>query len=227
MRLRGVMDRILLVLVLAPFALTFLFTFLPPFSSVMLQSLLVGDGARRDWVPIQAIAPVMLQAAIAAEDGRFCEHNGIDWKAVDATMDRNARSGRLHGASTITMQVAKNLFLWNGRSWLRKTLEAPLALWLDFAWSKERILEVYLNIAQWGDGRFGVELAAKRAFGKPASRLTMWEASLLTAALPAPTTRNAGTPSAYQAGLARTIALRIQQSPDIAYCVRPLTLGLR
>ena len=217
----------MLILVLTPFFLTFLFTFLPPFSAVMLQSLISGNGMRRDWVPIQAIAPVMLQATIAAEDARFCEHHGIDWKAVDASIERNARSGRLHGASTITMQVAKNLFLWNGRNWLRKTLEAPLALWLDFAWSKEKILETYLNIAQWGNGRFGVELAAQRAFDKPAARLIMWEASLLTAALPNPLDRHAGAPSAYHAGLARNIALRIQQAPDIAYCVRPLTLDLR
>lgn len=219
MKIRTLVDYVLLAIVLTPFALTFIFTFVPPVSSVMLQSLLSGQGMSRSWVPISQISPAMLTATLAAEDGRFCEHIGIDFKAVDATLEKNARSGRLHGASTITMQVAKNLFLWNGRNWLRKVLEAPLAVWLDFAWSKEKILEVYLNIAQWGEGRFGVEQAAQKAFRKHAADLTPREAALLAAALPSPARRQAGSPSEYHARLADIIQLRMNQAPDIALCL--------
>ncbi len=220
LKTRDIVDRILLTVVLMPFALTFIATFIPPVSSIMLQSLLTGRGIARDWVPIARIAPSMLTATLAAEDGRFCQHDGIDFQAVDKSFERNGRGGRLHGASTISMQVAKNLFLWNGRNWLRKALEAPLALWIDFAWSKRRILEVYLNIAQWGDGQFGVELAAKRAFGKHASALTQREAALLAAALPDPMDRHPGNPSGYLSGRASIIQLRMDQTPDIAACIK-------
>lgn len=212
--------RIILGIALAPFALTLVFFIVPPVSSVMLQSLLTGQGMKRDWVPISKISLAMLNATIAAEDGRFCEHYGIDWQAVDATLEKNEHSKRLHGASTITMQVAKNLFLWNGRSWLRKVLEAPLALWIDLVLPKRRILEIYLNIAEWGDGVFGVEQGARRAFGKSAAKLTAREAALLAAALPNPDDRNAGRPSAYHAALAARIQARMSQAPDGANCTR-------
>jgi monofunctional biosynthetic peptidoglycan transglycosylase len=217
--IRDKIDRALLAIVLLPFVLTFIFTFIPPFSSIMLQSLLAGHGVSRDWVPINRIAPAMLTATLAAEDARFCQHNGIDFKAVDASIEKNERSRKLHGASTITMQVAKNLFLWNGRNWVRKSLEAPLALWLELVWNKRRILEVYLNIAQWGDGRFGVEAAAQKAFHKPAAKLSAREAALLAAALPDLIDRHAGAPSAYHAGLANIIEIRMQQDPDATACV--------
>lgn len=215
-------DRILLAIFLAPFVLSLTYLFLPPFlppvSSVMAQSFIANKGVERTWVPISRISPAMLTAVVAAEDGRFCEHYGIDWKAVDASMERNERGGRLHGASTITMQVAKNLFLWNGRNWLRKAIEAPIALWIDLIWPKRRILEVYLNIAQWGDGVFGVEEASMRAFHKHASELTSREAALLAAALPDPVDRNAARPNGYQLGLAGTIQARMAQAPDVAHC---------
>ena len=118
------------------------------------------------------------------------------------------------------MQVAKNLFLWNGRSWLRKALEAPMALWIDLLWPKRRILEVYLNIAQWGEGRFGIEVASRRAFGKSARHLTVREAALLTAALPDPEDRSAAHPSGYHARLANAIEARMRQAPGAMACTR-------
>lgn len=196
---------------LAVLALTFIYLLIPPVSAVMMESALTGHGMKRDWVDMNHIAPAMRMAAVASEDGRFCEHGGIDWEAVDNAIEENERSSHLHGASTITMQVAKNLFLWNGRSWLRKALEAPLALWIDLVWPKRRILEVYLNIAQWGDGEFGVELAARRAFGKHASALSPREAALLATALPDPVRRNAARPGPYQSGLADIVERRMQQ----------------
>lgn len=211
--------RMLLTLAASVMVLTLCFAVIPPVSFVMLQSALRGDGMQRKWVPISSISPNMLRAVVASEDARFCTHHGIDWSAAQAAYKRNERAGRVtHGASTITMQTAKNLFLWNGRSWLRKALEAPIALWIDLTLSKRRILEIYLNTAQWGEGVFGIEEAAQRAFGKPASRLSPYESALLAAALPAPTERSAARPTTSQRNLASTIAARLN-SANIG-CVR-------
>jgi monofunctional biosynthetic peptidoglycan transglycosylase len=220
MQFRRRLAHLLLLIALAPLVLTLIYLAVPPISAVMLESALTGHGMRREWVPIGRIPFAMRTAVLAAEDGRFCAHDGIDWEAVDKAIDNNERHRHTHGASTITMQVAKNLFLWNGRSWLRKALEAPIALWIDLVWPKRRILEVYLNIAQWGDGRFGVEEGARYAFGKPASALTPHEAALLAAALPDPVDRHAGRPSPYHAQLASMIELRMRQAPGIAACTR-------
>lgn len=187
-----------------------LYNVIPPISSVMLQSGVRGDGFARTWVPLRAVSPSMQRAVLAGEDTRFCAHSGIDWRAAEKAMDSNMRRGRVaHGASTITMQVAKNLFLWNGRSWLRKALEAPIALLIDLVMPKRRILEIYLNTAQWGKGVFGIEQASKRAFNKPASLLTPSEAALLAAVLPSPQKRNAARPTAGQQQLAGTIRARM------------------
>lgn len=202
--------RTVLGLAAAMMALTLLFAFVPPVSSVMLQSFAAGHGMARSWVPLSRISSSMQRAVIASEDARFCAHAGIDWKAAEAAYARNQKQGRVtHGASTITMQVAKNLFLWNGRSWLRKALEAPIALWIDFTLPKRRILEIYLNTAEWGEGVFGVEQAARRAFGKPASALLPHEAALLAAALPAPRERDAAHPTPGQYALAGVIGARL------------------
>lgn len=155
------------------------------------------DTIHHVWVDIERIAPAMKLAVIAAEDQRFFEHYGIDWEAVQDAMERNKRSKRLRGASTITQQVAKNLYLWPARSWLRKAVEAWFTVLIETFWSKQRILEVYLNVAQFDDDVFGVEAAARRFFHKPAARLNSYEAALLAAALPSPTRLRIEAPSAY------------------------------
>lgn len=157
-----------------------------------------GYVAHSDWVGMDEISPWMGLAVIAAEDQKFPEHWGFDVAAIEKALDHNERhENRVRGASTLSQQTVKNLFLWDGRSWVRKGLEAGLTLGVETVWSKKRILTVYLNIAEFGDGVFGVEAASQRYFGKPASRLTMSEAALLAAVLPNPLRFKASTPSGY------------------------------
>lgn len=182
-----------------------LFAFLPvPFSAVMVErqlgAWLHGDFsyvAHSDWVPMDRIAPAMALAVIAAEDQKFPVHWGFDIDAIQAAAAHNERSQRMRGASTISQQTAKNLVLWNGRSWTRKGLEAGITLALEAVWTKRRILAVYLNIAEFGAGTFGVEAAAQRYFHKSAARLTPAEAALLAAVLPNPRRFRADAPSRY------------------------------
>ncbi|ANZ07963.1 monofunctional biosynthetic peptidoglycan transglycosylase [Raoultella ornithinolytica] len=183
-----------------------LFSILPvPFSAVMLErqigAWLSGDFhyvAHSDWVGMDEISPWMGLAAIAAEDQKFPEHWGFDVSAIEKALAHNERQeNRVRGASTLSQQTAKNLFLWDGRSWLRKGLEAGLTVGIETVWSKKRILTVYLNIAEFGEGTFGVEAASQRYFHKPASRLTPAEAALLAAVLPNPIRFRADAPSGY------------------------------
>jgi monofunctional biosynthetic peptidoglycan transglycosylase len=164
----------------------------------------------RRWVDLDQISPALLRAVVVAEDARFLEHNGVDLEAVRRAIDYNARhkGRRIRGAGTITMQCARNVFLWPGRSWLRKGLEVYLAHLLELVWGKRRILEVYLNVAEWGDGLYGVEAAARTYFGVPASRLGTRESALLVAVLPDPRRWNPATPTRYIAGRANVIATR-------------------
>ena len=183
-----------------------LFSILPvPFSAVMLErqigAWLSGDFhyvAHSDWVGMDEISPWMGLAAIAAEDQKFPEHWGFDVSAIEKALAHNERQeNRVRGASTLSQQTAKNLFLWDGRSWLRKGLEAGLTVGIETVWSKKRILTVYLNIAEFGEGTFGVEAASRRYFHKPASKLTASEAALLAAVLPNPVRFRADAPSGY------------------------------
>ncbi|MEF9888902.1 MULTISPECIES: monofunctional biosynthetic peptidoglycan transglycosylase [Citrobacter] len=183
-----------------------LFSVMPvPFSAVMverqLSAWLSGDFgyvAHSDWVSMDEISPWMGLAVIAAEDQTFPEHWGFDVSAIEKALAHNERNeNRIRGASTLSQQTAKNLFLWDGRSWVRKGLEAGLTLGMETVWSKKRILTVYLNIAEFGDGVFGVEAAAQRYFHKPASRLSLSEAALLAAVLPNPLRFKANAPSGY------------------------------
>lgn len=139
---------------------------------------------RKHWVPLRRISPNAIRAVIAAEDARFCEHNGFDFAQIEKAMRENRRGGKLRGASTITQQTAKNLFLWPGRNYVRKGLEAWFAVLLELFWSKDRIIEVYLNVVEWGDGIYGIEAAARRYYGRPARRLTPGQAASLAAVLP-------------------------------------------
>ncbi|MDU6926131.1 monofunctional biosynthetic peptidoglycan transglycosylase [Franconibacter helveticus] len=183
-----------------------LFGLLPvPFSAVMAErqasAWFSGDFgyiAHSDWVGADDISPWMGLAVIAAEDQKFPEHWGFDVAAIKKAVSHNERhESRIRGASTISQQTAKNLFLWDGRSWLRKGLEAGLTVGIETVWSKRRILTVYLNIAEFGEGTFGVEAAAQRYFHKPASRLSAAEAALLAAVLPNPLRFKADAPSGY------------------------------
>lgn len=183
-----------------------LFSILPvPFSAVMLErqigAWLSGDFhyvAHSDWVGMDEISPWMGLAAIAAEDQKFPEHWGFDVSAIEKALAHNERQeNRVRGASTLSQQTAKNLFLWDGRSWLRKGLEAGITVGIETVWSKKRILTVYLNIAEFGEGTFGVEAASRRYFHKPASKLTASEAALLAAVLPNPIRFRADAPSGY------------------------------
>jgi monofunctional biosynthetic peptidoglycan transglycosylase len=185
---------------------------LPPATPLMaLRSIEQGAWVAHRTVPLEAVAPALARAVIASEDTRFCQHRGIDLDAVqDALADYRER-GRLRGASTITMQVARNLFLWDGGGLLRKGLEAPLALALDALWPKRRILEVYLNIAEWGPGVFGAEAAAWHWFGKPAARLSADEAARLVAILPSPRRWRASEPTPWLRGRAAIIRARSGQ----------------
>ncbi|MDZ7279671.1 monofunctional biosynthetic peptidoglycan transglycosylase [Pantoea eucrina] len=181
-----------------------LFAFLPvPFSAVMVERQLgawfsgdIGYVAHSDWVSMDEISPWMALAVIASEDQKFPEHWGFDVSAIQQVLDSD-EGERLRGASTLSQQTAKNLFLWDGRSWVRKGLEAGLTVGLETVWTKRRILTVYLNIAEFGNGVFGVEEASQRYFHKPASRLTIAEAALLAAVLPNPIRFRADAPSGY------------------------------
>jgi monofunctional biosynthetic peptidoglycan transglycosylase len=162
--------------------------------------------------------PVM---AIVAEDGRFCSHWGADFQQISAVLDDAELGSELRGASTITQQTVKNLFLWPGRSYVRKALELPLALWFDLILPKRRIMEIYLNIVEWGpDGVFGAQAAARHAFGKHAAALTAREAALLVASLPNPITRNPRQPGRGLNRLASLYQSRAAQAGGID-CIRP------
>lgn len=167
--------------------------------------------ARATWKDLEDIAPAMGLAVIAAEDQNFPEHSGFDWKAIEKALDHNEKSRRKRGASTVSQQTAKNLFCWSSRSWIRKGTEAYFTLLMETFWSKRRILEVYLNIVEFGDGLYGVEAASQAYFRKPAKRLTPAECALLAAVLPNPHKFKASAPSAYLLGRQAWILKQMQQ----------------
>jgi monofunctional biosynthetic peptidoglycan transglycosylase len=163
------------------------------------------------WVPITRIAPAAALAVVAAEDQKFPFHHGFDLQAIDAALAHNARSRRVRGASTISQQTAKNLFLWSGRSYLRKGFEALLTVALEHCWNKRRILEIYLNIVEFGPGVYGVEAAAQRYFHAPAARLSPHDAALLAAVLPNPRALHVAAPSRYVETRAAEIEQQMRQ----------------
>lgn len=218
--LKRLLLRVLLVLVAFWGGGILLFSFLPvPFSAVMverqLSAWLTGDFsyvAHSDWVSMDEISPWMALAVVAAEDQRFPDHWGLDVEAIEKALSHNEKhENRIRGASTLSQQTVKNLFLWDGKSWLRKGLEAGLTVATEAVWTKRRILTVYLNIAEFGDGIFGVEEASQRYFHKPASRLTMSEAALLAAVLPNPIRYKAAAPSGYVRNRQAWIMRQMQQ----------------
>ena len=182
----------------------------PPGTPLMLIRSLQGAAPlRHDWVPLSAISPNLARAVIGAEDTRFCLHAGIDWEAVEDAQEYNRRGRRTRGASTISMQTAKNAFLWPDRTWVRKGAELYFTVLSEFLWDKRRVMEVYLNIAEWGDGVYGAEAAARAHFGVPAAQLTARQAALLAAVLPNPRRWSASRPTGYIQGRAGTILARM------------------
>jgi monofunctional biosynthetic peptidoglycan transglycosylase len=193
----------------------------PPVTTVMIAERLHGMHLQRDWVPLAAISGELPLAVIASEDGRFCDHWGVDWGAVKDAIKEGRKRGEVRGASTIPMQTAKNLFLWTRRSFVRKGLEMPIAYLMSLFWSKQRMMEVYLNIAEWGPGVFGAEAASRYHFHKSAAALTRHEAALLAAALPNPRVRNPGKPGPRLARIAGNIERRMVTMAPRAACVLP------
>ena len=185
----------------------------PPISTLMVGRILAGTAIERTWVPLDRISPNLMRAVILSEDGGFCRHGGVDWAAIEEAIEGD------RGGSTITMQLVKNLFLWPSRSYVRKAIEIGLAYLVEALWPKRRILEIYLNVAEWGDGVFGAEAAAQTHFGKRAARLTAQEAALLAAALPNPIERTAGAPSLMTGRLASRLLTRMRTSRADLSCV--------
>jgi monofunctional glycosyltransferase len=189
----------------------------PPFSTLELWQRLNGVSVEKRWVQLDDIAPVLMHAVIMSEDGQFCFHRGVDVRELRAVLE--AGSERPRGASTIPMQTAKNLFLWPSRSYVRKALEVPLAIWMDFVWSKRRMLEVYLNIVEWGPGVFGADAAARHWFGVPAAQLSRAQAARLAAALPNPHLRNPARPGPGTQRVAGIIERRAAQAGEYVRCL--------
>lgn len=205
---RVVVFAVLLVLI-APYVIAPFYAFGQPVSTEMLWRRISGERVVRSWVALYYIDPDLVRSVLVAEDGRFCAHYGLDFTQIQVAIEDAESLEDVRGGSTITQQVVKNLFLWQGRSWLRKALEAPLAVWTDLVLSKRRILEIYLNVAEWGpNGEFGVEAGAERAFGRTAQRLSRAQAALLAAMLPNPRERDARRPGPGLRRLARLYVAR-------------------
>jgi monofunctional biosynthetic peptidoglycan transglycosylase len=211
---------VLLAVLLLPYLLAPLYRAGHPVSTLMVWRYLTSAPVSRQWIDFSAISPWLPRAVVAAEDAKFCSHHGIDWDALRDVID-DADDGEVtRGGSTITQQVAKNLFLWPGRSVVRKALELPLALWIDLVLPKQRVLELYLNIAELGpSGQFGAEAGSIYAFGRSASVLGPREAALLAAILPNPVRRSARNPSPGVRRLAGTHLARAQ-APALLRCWR-------
>lgn len=211
----------LAALAMVPAALSVLYRIdgVRPVSTLMLGRWLTFQSVDRRWVEIEDIAPSLIQAVVMSEDGQFCAHHGVDLAELNGVIDDAMEGEKVRGASTITMQTAKNLFLWNGRLFIRKAAEIPLAIYMDLVLPKRRIMEIYLNIAEWDEGVFGIEAAAQQHFKRPASKLTARQAALLAVTLPAPTVRNPAKPKPGMQRLAGLIERRAAKSGSYVGCV--------
>jgi len=223
-RLRRQWRRVVLAFVALaalPYVLILLYAveFVRPVSTLMLRDLVLLRGYDRQWVSFDDISPNLVQAVMMSEDGQYCFHAGVDWGQMRAVVNEALAGEQTRGASTIPMQTAKNLFLWNGRSFVRKAMELPLAVAADFVWSKRRLMEIYLNIAEWGPGIYGIEAAARHHFNVSAAKLTRRQAALLAVSLPNPFERNAGKPGRGLQRLARLIERRASRSGEYIKCL--------
>jgi len=222
-RRRRRLRRAALLLLGGPLALILLFRVVPPpVTALMIVRAAQGEGLSRDWVPLESIAPALARSVVAGEDNFFCRQAlGFDFGAIREVAVGWWEGGPPRGASTITMQTAKNVLLWPGRDPLRKLLEAWLTPQIALLWPRERVIEVYLNVVEFGPGVYGAEAAARAYWDKPAAELTRREAALLAAVLPAPLTRSAARPSEYVAGRAAAIERRVGQLGPLLDCLPP------
>lgn len=212
--------KIVLILAVLPFALLPLYAVVnPPITTVMIEKRLGGASIQKSWTRLEDISPNIVRAVMMAEDARFCEHSGMDFVEMQKAWAKAQDGGRLRGASTITMQMVKNLFLWTGRDWIRKGIEAPLALYADLVLSKRRIMEIYLNIVEWDTGIYGAGAATRHFFDVAPSRVSLSQAARMAAVLPAPEARNPTKPGPQTARIARSIASRAQQAGPYDDCV--------
>ncbi len=210
-RIARFIGKAIIWFLLISIGMTVIYKFVPP--PVTLTMLLDSEGFTKDWTPLSRIDRNMVVAVIAAEDGKFCSHDGFDREAIEKAMERNADGGRLRGGSTISQQTAKNVFLWQGTGWtryLRKGLETWFTLLIETVWDKRRIMEVYLNVAETGIGTYGVEAGAQRYYKKSAPRLSAVEAARIAAALPSPKRRGVTNAKGYTRRYGNTIAARIR-----------------
>jgi monofunctional biosynthetic peptidoglycan transglycosylase len=220
-RLAWAFASAILIILLLPYLLVPLYRVVNPVSTLMLWRWAIGARVERSFVPIERMAPALPVTVIASEDGRFCTHRGIDWREIRERLEDVDDISEARAVSTITQQTAKNLFLWPGRSFLRKALELPLALWIDLVLPKSRVLEIYLNIAEWGPhGQFGAEAGSRYAFNKSVRSLTPREAALLAAVLPNPRRRSAKQPGPAVRRLAAIYEARGAAQASLAYCAK-------
>lgn len=217
------MWRIIKRVLLALFILQFLYIFLlkwvdPPITLTQMGSLFAGDGLKRSYVSMKEISPYAKLAVICSEDQLFPDHDGFDFKNIEKAMKHNQKSKSLHGASTISQQVAKNVFLWQGRNWVRKGLEVYFTFMIELVWGKKRILEMYLNVSEMGKGVYGIEAASRFYFNKPAKSLTRLEAARIAACLPNPKVYTVKPLSSHVASRSAWIVGQmgvLQNDPDI------------
>lgn len=214
--------KILLAMALLPIMLLFIYMlpFVKPVSTLMLKDMVLLQDVDRRWVSIDTVAPALVNAVMMSEDGQFCSHGGVDWKQLNLVINDAVSGEGSRGASTITMQTVKNLFLWNGRSYLRKGLEIPLAFAADLILSKKRTMEIYLNIAEWGPGIYGIEAAAQYHFKRSAAKLTPQQAAYLAVTLPSPLVRNPAKPGPGMKRVARIVQGRAQKAGPYVACVQ-------
>jgi monofunctional biosynthetic peptidoglycan transglycosylase len=206
-------------IVATPLVLTAVYGFVNPPSLAIWRHEAAGRRAVQEWVPLEAISPSLVRAVVMAEDARFCLHWGVDLNQLRIVLADTLGGEDPRGASTITMQTVKNLFLWPGRSYVRKAIEIPLAVAMDLLLSKERILEIYLNIAQWGPTAFGAEAAARGYFGIAAADLTREQALALATTLPAPVSRDPRRPGPRQRLVMRHVERELERAPWVFTCI--------
>ena len=216
--LRAFLAALALVAAL-PLALTVIYAVIDPPALPVLRHADAGEPVAQEWRRLAEMSPDLVQAVIMAEDARFCLHYGIDLRQLRAVVREAMRGEAPRGASTITMQVVKNLFLWPERSYLRKAIETPLALWMDLVLSKDRILEIYLNIAQWGPGVYGAEAAARYHFSKSASAISGQDAVALATVLPAPSVRDPERPGRRQRAVMAHVSRELERAPWVFTCL--------
>lgn len=191
-----------------------------PLSTLMMKDIVTLRGYDRRWTPIDEIGDRLIYSVMMSEDGQFCSHKGVDLAEFRVLLEETLAGETTRGGSTITMQTVKNLYLWHGRSYLRKAIEMPYSIYLDLVMPKRRIMEIYLNIAEWGPGIYGAEAAAQYHFGKSSSALTARQAALLAVTLPSPLTRTPGKPGPGLDQLARLIERRAGHAGGYNHCLR-------